>query len=173
MLLKKTQLAVKKSAKLFNSKKSRVITRQHIPDSINRIRNIVNLVLNLPESDVVKLYNNIIDEFSGRHRRLENVLNKHFKQIEHFIQQKSSLSSERILLIGSYFTKEYSIESIGLFNPSIVLHANQDGLNSNEVRFIMSFRAVGEGHLSSIEFRSGIIGIFYRFYFLILHLFWL
>ncbi len=157
MLLKKTQLAVKKSSKIFNSIKSRVITRQHIPDSINRIRNIVNLILNLPESDVVKLYNNIIDEFSGRHRRLEEVYKKHFKQIEHFIQQKNSLSSERILLIGSYFTKEYSIESIGLFNPSIVLHVNQDGLNSNEVRFIMSFRAVGEGHLSSIEFRSGII----------------
>lgn len=157
MIFKKNGQIVRKSTKVFNSVKSRVITRQHIPDSINRIRNIVNLVLNLPESDVVKLYNNIIDEFSGRHRRLEEAYKKHFKQIEHFIQQKYSLSSERILLIGSYFTKEYSIESIGLFNPSIVLHVNQDGLNSNEVRFIMSFRAVGEGHLSSIEFRSGII----------------
>lgn len=157
MLLKKTQMPAIKSSKIFNSIKSRVITRQHIPGSINHIRNIVNLVLNLPESDVVKLYDNIIDEFSGRHKRLKEAYMKHFKQIEHFIQHKNSLSSERILLIGSYFTKEYSIESIGIFNPSIVLHVNQDGLNSNEVRFIMSFRAVGEGHLSSIEFRSGII----------------
>ena len=159
MLLKKTQMPAKKSSEIFNfnSIKSRVIIRQHIPGSINRIRNIVNLVLNLPESEVVKLYGNIKDEFSGRHKRLEDALMKHYKQIEHFIQHKNSLSSERILLIGSYFTKEYSIESIGIFNPSIVLHVNQDGLNSNEVRFIMSFRAVGEGHLSSIEFRSGII----------------
>ena len=157
MLLNKTRLAVKKSSKIFNSVKSRVITRQHIPGSITRIRNVINMVLNLPENEVVKLYNSVIDEFSGRHRRFDDVLEKHYKHIEHFIPQKNSLSSERILLIGSYFTKEYSIESIGLFNPSIVLHVNQDGLNSNEVRFIMSFRAVGERHLSSIEFRSGII----------------
>ena len=146
MLLKKNQLMVQRSGKIFNSKKSRVITRQHIPNSIKRIRNVINMVLNLPENEVEKIYNSVIDEFSARHRRFEDILEKHYKQIEHFIPQKSTLTLERRLLLGSYFTKEYSVESVALFNPSIVLHVNQDGLNSNEVRFIMSFRAVGEGH---------------------------
>ncbi len=157
MLLKKNQLMVQRSGKIFNSKKSRVITRQHIPNSIKRIRNVINMVLNLPENEVEKIYNSVIDEFSARHRRFEDILEKHYKQIEHFIPQKSTLTLERRLLLGSYFTKEYSVESVALFNPSIVLHPNQSGLKSKEARFIMSFRVIGEGHISSIEFRSGTI----------------
>ncbi len=157
MVLKKNQLIVRKSGKIFNSKNSRVITREHIPDSITRIRNVINMVLKLPENEVVKLYNSVIDEFSGRHRRLEDSLEKHYEHIEHFIPQKDSLSLERRLLLGSYFTKEYSIEAAALFNPSIVLHPDQNGVNGSEVRFIMSLRATGEGHISSIEFRSGTI----------------
>ncbi len=157
MLLKKNRLIVQRSGKSFNSTKSRVITRQHIPGSITRIRKVINMVLKLPENEVVKLYNSVIDEFSGRHRRFEDVLEKHYKQIEHFIPQKDSLSLERKLLLGSYFTKEYSVEAAALFNPSIVLHPDQNGVNASEARFIMSLRATGEGHISSIEFRSGTI----------------
>jgi predicted GH43/DUF377 family glycosyl hydrolase len=157
MILKKNQLIVQRSRIFLNSTKSRVITRQHIPDSITRIRNVINMVLNLSENEVVKLFNSVIDEFSSRHRRFKYVLEKHYEHIDYFIPQKNSLSLERQLLLGSYFTKEYSIEAAALFNPSIVLHPYQKDENSSEARFIMSLRATGEGHISSIEFRSGTI----------------
>ncbi|MGR3178123.1 MAG: glycoside hydrolase family 130 protein [Candidatus Anammoxibacter sp.] len=157
MTLEKKPLCATRQSTIVRPLDSRVITREHFPDSITRIKDIVNSVLNLPENDVIKIYKNIMEEFSGRHKRLKEVFEKHYNHIEYFIQQKDSLSTERRLLLGAYFTKEYSVESAALFNPSIVLHPDQNGLNDNEARFIMSFRATGEGHISSIEFRSGII----------------
>ena len=68
-----------------------------------------------------------------------------------------ALSRERRLLIGAYFTNEYSVEGAALFNPSIVPAPDQAGLPPGEQRFVMSLRAVGEGHISSIEFRTGVI----------------
>ena len=67
------------------------------------------------------------------------------------------MTDEQCLLLGAYFTSEYSVEAAALFNPSIVPHPDQKGLDKGSLRFIMSFRATGEGHVSSIEFRSGII----------------
>ncbi len=72
-----------------------------------------------------------------------------------FIPDQKQLSETKKLLIGSYFTHEYSVEAAGFFNPSIVVHPSQDNINKHELRFILSFRATGEGHVSSIEFRSG------------------
>ena len=69
----------------------------------------------------------------------------------------SKLTEQRQLLIGSYFTAEYSVEAAALFNPSIVLVTSLKTDPKGSCRFIMSFRAIGEGHISSIEFRSGII----------------
>jgi len=157
MASKANVLFATRHAVTFSSINSRVITRQHIPDSPTRIKNVINKVLSLPEDNVVELYNSVMNEFSGRHSRLENVFEKHYKYIKQFIPQNVSLSLERRLLLGSYFTKEYSVESVALFNPSIVSHPDQNGVNNNEIRFIMSFRATGEGHISSIEFRSGIL----------------
>ena len=67
------------------------------------------------------------------------------------------MSADRRLLIGAYFTHEYAVEAAALFNPSIVPAPDQSGLASGAKRFVMSLRAVGEGHLSSIEFRSGVL----------------
>jgi len=67
------------------------------------------------------------------------------------------VSDERALLIGSYFLSEYSIESAALFNPSIVPHPDQSDLPAGSLRFVLSLRAVGEGHISSITFREGVI----------------
>jgi hypothetical protein len=72
-----------------------------------------------------------------------------------FIPDQDHLSETRKLLIGSYFTHEYSVEAAGFFNPSMVVHPDQKNLQKGELRFILSFRATGEGHISSIEFRSG------------------
>jgi predicted GH43/DUF377 family glycosyl hydrolase len=75
--------------------------------------------------------------------------------VAHHIDRATHISRERRLLIGAFFTHEYSVEAAALFNPSIVLASDQSGLKTGEQRFVMSLRAVGEGHLSSIEFRSG------------------
>ena len=63
------------------------------------------------------------------------------------------------MLLGAFFTKEYSIQAAALFNPSIVPHPDQQGLNPDEKRFIMSLRATGEGHISSVIFRTGIVDL--------------
>jgi hypothetical protein len=77
--------------------------------------------------------------------------------VEHHLEHGVRLSEERRLLIGAYFTHEYSIEGAALFNPSMVPAPDQSGLAAGEQRFIMSVRAVGEGHVSSVGFRTGVI----------------
>src|SRR5947209_19270666 len=72
------------------------------------------------------------------------------------------ISEQRQLLIGSYFLAEYSLESAALFNPSMVPHPDQTGLPPGALRFVLSLRATGEGHISSITFRSGIIHADFR-----------
>ena len=88
--------------------------------------------------------------------RFEELLERHFALVAHRVGGVA-LSRERRLLIGAYFTNEYSVEGAALFNPSLVLAPDQSGTAPGERRFVMSLRAVGEGHISSIEFRTGVI----------------
>jgi predicted GH43/DUF377 family glycosyl hydrolase len=99
----------------------------------------------------------VLRDFSDRHQDLENALMRHFKKIEGLIDHSERLTNEQKLLIGAFFTKEYSIESVACFNPSIVPHPNQEDLSEGALRVIFSFRAVGEGHISSLTFRSGVL----------------
>ncbi len=122
-----------------------------------RIDHIVSKVISLDERTVNELLTEVLDEFEGRHSRFKNVILKHFQNIEDSIVPDQTLSLSKKLLIGTYFTKEYSLESAALFNPSIIAHPDQSGLKYGEIRFIMSLRATGEGHISSIEFSTGII----------------
>ena len=96
--------------------------------------------------------------FASRHRDFERVLDEHYRLVSIHLDPDEPLSRERRLLIGAYFTHEYSIEGAALFNPSIVPAPDQSGLPLGALRFVMSTRAVGEGHISSIGFRSGVIG---------------
>jgi predicted GH43/DUF377 family glycosyl hydrolase len=114
-------------------------------------------VLALPEAEVQALSTAILTLFEMRHRRFREVLERHFQAVAQHVDKKVTVSAERRLLIGAYFTHEYSIEAAALFNPSIVLAPDQTGVASGSARFVMSLRAVGEGHLSSIEFRSGLL----------------
>ena len=98
-----------------------------------------------------------IEAFIGRHKDFEAILERSFDNIADRYDLPNDLSQDRRLLIGSYFTHEYSVEGAALGNPSIVAAPDQSGLSDGETRFIMSLRAVGEGHISSIEFRSGVI----------------
>ncbi|MCB0751619.1 MAG: glycoside hydrolase family 130 protein, partial [Ignavibacteriae bacterium] len=95
--------------------------------------------------------------FEERHQRLRNFYLNRFEQMKKHLLTDKELSKERKLLIGAYFTQEYSLESAALFNPSMVWHPNQSDLPEGSRRFILSLRATGEGHISSITFRSGII----------------
>lgn len=141
----------------FMSNDRRVITRFFNVGGENRTLAVIKRVLDLDESDVELNLKMVIEDFAGRHRNIGEVLERHFDQIKHYIEHPNCLSEARRQLIGSYFTMEYSIESAALFNPSVAPHPDQSNLPEGAQRFIMSLRATGEGHVSSIVFRTGII----------------
>jgi predicted GH43/DUF377 family glycosyl hydrolase len=118
---------------------------------------LMERVLAIPEPDVKPLLEGVLTNFSRRHRDFEDLLERHFSLVAHLVDSTALLSAERRLLIGAYFTNEYSVEAAALFNPSIVTAPAHGELRAGEQRFVMSLRAVGEGHLSSIEFRTGLI----------------
>jgi len=147
---------VKRSRTKIVRNASRVITRSHIPD-ITRIPKIIKRVLNLTEEDANDILQKVYLNFSDRHKNIESVFYGNFDKVSQFISYEQKISNTKKQLIGAYFSMEYSIESAALFNPSIVPHPNQEGVATGSLRFIMSLRATGEGHISSIVFRSGII----------------
>jgi predicted GH43/DUF377 family glycosyl hydrolase len=141
----------------------RVITKPFLPgeetfpNGQSRVEVVLNRILSLGEEDVIQALASVHQRFGDRHRELSAILLQNFQQVADRVECLPSLSNERRLLAGAYFTHEYSIEAAALFNPSIVLAPNQDCVESGDARFIMSLRGVGEGHISSIEFRTGII----------------
>jgi len=148
---------VRRRPTLLNAESARVIMRPHIPGGKARIRKLIARVAKLRDSDVHHLLETVFQEFSARHRNFRDALKMNFERIAQYVPKRLSLSSERCLLLGAYMTSEYSVESAALFNPSVVPHPDQEGMGEGSQRFIMSFRATGEGHISSIEFRSGVI----------------
>jgi predicted GH43/DUF377 family glycosyl hydrolase len=136
---------------------SRVITRAHIPGNMLRIPKIIDRVMMLTEEEATGLLQNINFNFSDRHKNIENIFTGNYNRVSEYVPHKETLSGTKKLLIGAYFTMEYSVESAALFNPSIIPHPDQTGVAPGSLRFIMSLRATGEGHISSIVFRSGII----------------
>ena len=135
----------------------RVVYRPFTILSEERIIKIIGRILTLSEEDVKKELGQVITEFEVRHQRLRNFFLNRFEQMKKHLLTDQVLSEERKLLIGAYFTQEYSMESAALFNPSMVWHPDQSDLPEGSRRFILSLRATGEGHLSSITFRSGVI----------------
>ena len=113
--------------------------------------------MSLPENQVGPLLNEVAAEFSRRHQQIHKSFLERFEQVRDLVMTDEVISEQRQLLIGSYFVCEYSLESAALFNPSIVPHPDQSDLPPGALRFILSLRATGEGHISSITFRTGII----------------
>lgn len=134
-----------------------VICRPHIPSNPYRIHKIIHRILALDDAEKTELFAQILLGFSDRHRYLKRTFDHHFSLVESYIPSIARLKPDTRLLIGAYFTMEYAVASAALLNPSIVLHPNQSDLPPNSLRFIMSLRAIGEGHISSIAFRTGII----------------
>ncbi|MGB5830455.1 MAG: glycoside hydrolase family 130 protein [Thiohalocapsa sp.] len=149
-------LARRKSI-IIKAKSSRVITRPHLPAGEERTRAVIKRVLSLNESETCSILETVSHDFSHRHRYFRQSLERNFQLVADFVPDVGQLSEQRRLLIGAYFTAEYSVEAAALFNPSIVRVPNQEADPDGSCRFVMSFRATGEGHISSIEFRSGLI----------------
>jgi len=136
---------------------ARVIIRPFIPSDIHRITTIIGRALALSEEDVMSDLAAVLAEFDCRHFDIEPVLLSHFQKVLPHVFTQRPLSRARQLLIGALFSGEYALESAALFNPSIVPHPDQADVPVGAMRFIMSLRATGEGHISSIEFRAGLI----------------
>ena len=111
----------------------------------------------IPEDQVGSLVEQVRAEFSERHQNGRRLVLERFQQIREQVTIEGALTENRQILIGSYFLAEYSLESAALFNPSIVPHPDQSDLPGGALRFILSLRAIGEGHISSITFRTGIV----------------
>ena len=123
----------------------------------SRAHLLMQRILTIPESRVAELNTEILRRFDARHKDFTQILERQFEAVASYIDDRDRVSAARRLLIGAYFTHEYSIEAAALFNPSIVLAPDQHGLPVGSIRFAMSLRGVGEGHLSSIEFRTGVL----------------
>lgn len=116
----------------------------------------------LADEQVSTLLGRVLGEFSDRHEQVEKIFRARFEQVKIHLELGAQPSLERQMLIGAYFTHEYSPESAALFNPSIVLHPDQSGLPKGALRFVLSLRATGEGHISSITFRTGTVSAQHR-----------
>jgi predicted GH43/DUF377 family glycosyl hydrolase len=142
----------------------RVLARLFVPgqelalDRESRTSGVLSRILALDEETVVTSLEDICERYGRRHRDLGNIFSSNYEAVAHRLVDVTCLSEERRLFIGACFTHEYSVEAAALFNPSVVAHPDQSGLQAGAVRFVLSLRAVGEGHLSSIEFRSGVVG---------------
>lgn len=136
---------------------ARVIVRPFLHADPHRTNDIIKRALDLTDEEVTTELKAVKHEFEYRHYDIETLLTEHFAKVKHHIDTRRPLSRARELLIGALFSGEYSLESAALFNPSIVPHPDQSGVPEGGLRFIMSLRATGEGHISSIEFRSGAI----------------
>ena len=140
---------------------TRVIARFFLPGGPERSKKVISRILQISEYDATQMLNQTLRDFSDRHRNISRIYTKSFNRVYPLIKElgiePESLTNARMLLIGSYFTMEYSIESAAFFNPSMVEDPDQTNLQAGQKRIIVSFRATGEGHISSIVFREGII----------------
>src|SRR5208283_1168316 len=161
--MKREELEVRRQAVLIEPDISRVIIKPFVPvlpispGYLSRMKGLVQRVVDLTDEESRNILDTVFVEFRDRHRSLEEAFRLGYERVKIFLPPRTELSKIKRLLLGSYFTCEYSLEAAALFNPSIVPHPDQSGLAFGALRFIMSLRATGEGHISSIEFRTGVI----------------
>ncbi len=155
-------MAIKVNRKdiFFRPDQDRVLARR-FSISDDRSKKIIKRVLDLSEDQKNKLLTQILRNYAKRHRSIVYILQKNYRLRDYLLEEmgmdKNKLTDREEMLIGAYLTMEYSIEAAAYFNPSIIRSPDQTQLDEGECRVILSFRAVGEGHLSSIVFRSAVI----------------
>ena len=138
---------------------TRVITRLFVPGYEDAPDQVFCRVADLPDEDVARLLAQTLDRYAPRHKDIPGVFDLNFERAAARTGCAIPDSPERRRLLGAYFTMEYALESVALFNPSIVPHPDQRDVPEGSCRFIMSLRACGEGHIASIEFRSGSVDL--------------
>ena len=148
-------VSVTRSNLVLHPDRTRVLVRPFNPTSEQRAARICAHVMALPESEVRTLLEQVQAEFAERHLKIGKFLRRRFEHVRSFLETEQPISEERELLLGAHFTHEYSFEAAALFNPSMVPHPDQSDLPNGSLRFILSLRATGEGHISSISFRTG------------------
>ncbi len=136
---------------------TRVITRLFLPGGEQRLKSVIDRVTSLSEDHAAAILSDLTQRFCDRHRDIRTVFERHCQSAEVHLNGRSLPSQAHRLLLGAYATFEYSLESVALFNPSMVQHSDQEGVPGGSSRFVMSVRACGEGHISSIGFRTGIV----------------
>ena len=142
---------------------SRVITRLFVPGQEgferqdSRAGAVLNRILALDEEEVRVSLDDVVARFDGRHRDLLGTFRRHAGELADRLNTGATLSSARMLLLGATFSSEYAIEAAALCNPSIVAHPDQAETAKGGLRFVMSVRGIGEGHRSSIGFRTGVV----------------
>lgn len=151
------RVPVRRSGIYLSPDNSRMLLRPFHAGGEQRARALIQRILKMPPSEMKRGLQNIMQGFSRAHASLDAVFSNRCRQLSHLLPQATQPSLLQSQLIGAYFMSEYSLQSAALFNPSIVPHPDQDGVPAGALRFVMSLRATGEGHISSIEFRGGII----------------
>jgi len=141
----------------------RVITKLFVPGAENpqtrsRAAEILDRVLALPDDSVSAVVTEVLADFSPRHRDFTATLERNASIMRHRLVEPDTISRERRLLIGACFTHEYAVEAAALCNPSLIAHPQQDGLLPGQLRVVLSLRGIGEGHMSSIGFATGVLG---------------
>ena len=142
---------------------ARVIARLFLPGeephlARSRAQEVVARVMALDEAEVDRLVARLIKVFASRHRGYEDLLIDHASVVASHVDEAHPLSAARTLLLGATFTAEYAVEGAAVCNPSAVLHPDQTGLHDGQARIAVSVRGIGEGHVSSIGFRSAVVG---------------
>ena len=155
-------VTVKRLPNKFYPDPTRVIARFYMNGGTDRTKTIIRRILDFSDEEVTLALNTVLADFSSRHRNITKIFEKNFDTVKDILASDPDmfpkpLSLKRKLLVGSYFTLEYAIEAAAFFNPSMIEDPNQGNREEGEKRVIVSFRAVGEGHVSSIVFRSGIL----------------
>ena len=141
---------------------ARVVIRPFVPadDPAPRDRpraqRIADRVLALDTAELNDELDRVMAAMSERHHDLEDVFLRRYHDVNGLLIDHCSINRAQSLLIGAYFSEEYAFEGAALFNPSIVAHPDQSGMTQGDVRFVLSLRGVGEGHVSSVTFRTGI-----------------
>jgi predicted GH43/DUF377 family glycosyl hydrolase len=153
------------SALILRPEPSRVVLRPFIPAENGdgpsherpRVARILERILAMSEPDLHAELSRVLAKLRRRHRDVERVLTHRFHELIDPRENGMAVNEQQMLLAGAFFTEEYSFEAAALFNPSVVPHPNQDGAQAGSLRLVFSLRAVGEGHISSITFRTGVI----------------
>ena len=130
----------------------------YAPKDSPRAQRVADRVMGMDEACLDRELERVFENLNRRHCDAQHILLRRYHDVDGLVIDHREVSLKQALLIGAYFSEEYAFEAAALFNPSIVIHPDQTGVGAGAVRFILSLRGVGEGHVSSVTFRTGVCG---------------